>query len=81
VRNYVDLAGMLGQIGAGPKGTKYREPYAVSGREPLQATGSGSEAEIRAELRAGRPVVLEVPALLETTPPRGLRLERLLLVR
>jgi len=51
--------------------------------ERVDAALVSTEATLAGELRGGgwHAVVLEVPALLETTPPRGLRLERLLLVR
>jgi hypothetical protein len=45
VRNYVDLAGMMGQLGGAPKGWSFRKPYDVTGREAYTAIASGSEAE------------------------------------
>lgn len=45
VRNYIDLAGMMAQLGAAPKGTKFRAPYPLSDKPPVVAIGTGSDAE------------------------------------
>ena len=45
VRNYLDIGGMMGQLGAGPKGQTFRKPYEPTGRPAFEATGTGSEAE------------------------------------
>lgn len=45
VRMYVDLSGMTAQLGGAPKGTAFRKPYDVTGREPYQAIATGSDVE------------------------------------
>lgn len=45
VRNYVDLAGMMAQLGGAPKGTKFRAPYVLSDKPPLVSIATGSDVE------------------------------------
>ena len=45
VRNYIDLAGMMAQLGGAPRGTKFRAPYVVTDKQPLVAIATGSDVE------------------------------------